>query len=531
MYKFPFLLVFSGLATGMIFLPAGIGPLQPWLVPLCLFPCILLLMLMLRRVHGLNGLKAFIIWVYFIGYGYSLKQVRLDQVRVLPPSGYSYYQGMVRQKAERRQSSWCVETEVIAKGTVKTARWNFKAYLYFPLQADIQNIQPGDRLIFYTRLRPVKSAGGKEEFDYQKYLMFKGISATGFIGGGDFLIEKRKEPPFFLSALREGTAKLIKSQFKPAHASMLQALLMGRRGELESDLKERYQAAGIVHVLALSGLHAGIILLFIRFIFSFCPSVRGSRLFEAILSVLLLWFYALFAGLPASMLRTAIMFSLLAVGRTMNRQYSGINAVFASASFLIIIDPFMLYRLGFQLSHLAVLGILVMYRPLFMLVRTRFWAFRYLWGLSSLSISAQIMVAPLIAYHFGKLPVYFLPANLLAVPLVTLLLLSGLLFLCTTWSELLQDFFAVFLGYLLDALNGIAATVDGLPGNSIFIAKPGIMDIIFIYMLIVLIWDLIFRPGKKMLWLILLLIMGWMISGTIREVNKRIFRYSQEQSL
>lgn len=291
----------------------------------------------------------------------------------------------------------------------------------------------GDRVMARADIQPVQDPMNPNEFNYKIFLERKGIFFQGFVKS-DSLAVIGYEPPHILIGLAMKfrailTNKLslyIKSQ--PAQ-SVMKALLLGNRTELNPELKEQFAVTGVMHVLAVSGLHVGIIYLILLWILGERPDrIKRPRVVMVVV-LPLLWGYSYVTGLSPSVMRAALLFSILLIGKSLNRKTSSINSLAVSAFILLLINPLLLVDVGFQLSYMAVLGIIFVYP-----VIQKWWLpgnkiLLYLWQLMAVSLAAQLFTFPMSMYYFHRFPTYFLLANLLVIPLVTLLIWGGVIML------------------------------------------------------------------------------------------------------
>jgi len=339
-------------------------------------------------------------------------------------------------------------------------------------------------------IKPVPTALNPYGFDYRKYMKYQNVYRRVDLTDISYQIDKSEG--FDLVMLAGKWSEKIKKNFSqsglsPHRLALAYTLLLGDRQELSPEILSDFKTTGTIHILAISGLHIGILLLFLNFIFK--PVKNISRWLALILSLVLLWFYALLTGFSPSVLRAVIMFGFLAVGLELKRKTSVYNSLFAAALFMLIINPNYLYQIGFQMSFLAVLSIVSFYPVLVRLYRFNNkylqWWFELFW----VSLSAQLGVLPLSLYYFHQFPVYFLIANLLVVPLLFLVLFVGfglmILSLFQLKITLLFKLFGYLLQILLVIIHRIAGFEYGLVTNirfsliSLFISILGLMLIYY----------------------------------------------------
>lgn len=238
------------------------------------------------------------------------------------------------------------------------------------------------------------------------------------------------------------------------------AMFLGRADEILPSDRNAYSAAGLSHLLALSGTHVAVITWLISIAF-FPFYIARRRSFAYVASILLLWGYALLTGLSPSVVRSVIMATIYLVARMLERRSVPMNSLCAAAFFILLFRPSDLFAPGFQMSFAAVAGIILFF-PLINQIsrRNHPWLYR-LWSYPALSISATILTSIVAAWHFHTFPLWFLPANLLAIPLVPLIVIGAILLLLFPHWGLLCTLF----DWITSALQWVAQTVSNLPGS------------------------------------------------------------------
>ncbi len=250
----------------------------------------------------------------------------------------------------------------------------------------------------------------------------------------------------------------------------LQAITMGDKTLLDDALKQAFMRTGMSHVLAVSGLHVGILYVFLLRIFFTVKNRRN----KAMLIIFFLWMYAFFVGLPVSVTRAVFMFSLMESGRVFQKDVTIYNAIFISAFFLLIINPRILYDVGFQLSYTAVLSIVFFFPRIRAYFPSGNFVVSKLFDLFSVSLSAQLGTFPFVIYYFHSFPVYFLLGNIFFVPLVMLLVVGGIILIPLSFFPGVADIFLRLIKPLIDIVFVGTQYVSFWPFaqiNNIFISE------------------------------------------------------------
>lgn len=278
------------------------------------------------------------------------------------------------------------------------------------------------------------------------------------------------------------------------------ALLLGQKKSLDKEVSEAYATAGAMHVLAVSGLHVGIIYgFFFLFVKPYRLSVRKRVLYLSGL-ILLIWSYAMLTGMSPSVMRAATMFSLMAMAQMKSRSPSIFNAIALSALILLVFDPFLIYAVGFQLSYAALLGILIIQPLLVRLWLPKNRVLEYAWQISTVGIAAQLATFPISVYYFNVFPVYFIISNLVAIPGAFLIMSFGVPFMLLSKIPILGEGLAWMSEKLIILVNTLIFWVQDLPFSRI----SGIyvsLNFVWLYTFVLgAILMLILYPNKKLLY-------------------------------
>lgn len=352
-----------------------------------------------------------------------------------------------------------------------------KAILYLKQDSAAACLKNGDELLVSTRISPPANQKNFDEFDYARYLMRRGISGTGYVAAGKWITLRSVQTNGVIhlrlrclaDSYREKVIALYRQLgFTGDELAVLSALTIGDKTELSESVRESYSIVGASHILALSGLHIGLLYAFLFFILR--PVARKGRTGRCVRSVsllVLLWAFAFFTGLSPSVVRSVTMFSILALADIFGRQPFSLNTLAATAWFMLLCDPAGLFDVGFQLSFLAVASILLIQRPVYRLFTVRNRVGKSVWGLMSVSIAAQIGTAPLVMFYFSRFSVHFLLTNLLVIPLITIILYAAIFMLLLTPFSWLQIWVAVGVRKLLEGLNLFVRWVEQLPCSSV----------------------------------------------------------------
>ena len=331
----------------------------------------------------------------------------------------------------------------------------------------IDSLKAGDGLVFagtWTGLRPPQNPGA---FDYASFLQNRGISGTFFAGSRAAPAAALNGHGLWYSAARwrqRGLDRMRAAHLNPELRPMAEALVLGYKRDLDAGLMDRFSMTGVIHVLAVSGLHVGLVLLGVQFVLGLVPWPKTLRWIPVVAAVAVVWAYALLTGLSPSVTRAATMFSFLAIGRSLSRHIPSLHGLWASAFVLLLIKPGLLFEVGFQLSYAAVAGILML-EPVFsslLIPKKAGFLAKRVGGMTSVTLAAQLATFPLGLFYFGRFPLFFIPANLLVLPLLPFVLGAGfgLVLLPTEWLTWVP--LDRLLNGLLFAVVAVVDFFDGL---------------------------------------------------------------------
>lgn len=358
--------------------------------------------------------------------------------------------------------------EVNVSGTV---------FIYFKKDSTAPVFQPGDELVFARPLQPIQNNGNPGGMNYSRYCLFAGITHQVFLQSEDVVISGYHQPGGLnrlLWQVRNITLSTLRKYIPGSREQgVAEALLIGYRNDMDRELVQAYSNTGAVHVIAISGMHLGLIYVVLLALFKPLPKNNILRWVKPVTIISILWLFTLVAGAAPSILRSAVMFSCLAVGESLGRKTNVFNTLAASACILLCINPFSLWDVGFRLSYAAVLSIVIFMQPLYRLFTIKNRLADYLWKLNAVTISAQVLTLPVIIFHFHQFPNLFLLSNIVAVPLSGIILMGELVLMGISFFPFAATVLGKATGWLIAVLNRFIewcgsfpfAVTDGLPMN------------------------------------------------------------------
>ena len=362
-----------------------------------------------------------------------------------------------------------------------------RVLLYFKRDTISERLKYGQIVAVQTRLNPVENQGNPNEFNYKRYLRFHRISNRGYVKSEGFRILASGHSGIqgLLFKTRRSLINILESAgLRENQLSVASALILGYRAELDKELMSAYAGAGATHVLAVSGLHVGIVYVILNFLLKFMDKKRSTKITKTVLLVFLLFGYAGLTGLSASVFRAATMFSFVAIGKVLKRDTNIFNTLAASAFCLIAYDPMIIMQVGFQLSYAAVIGIVLIQPRLFKLYAFNNRLLDWAWSITCVSIAAQIATFPLGLLYFHQFPNLFLVSNLLVIPAAAIILYIGFsLFVLSFWEPTLK-----LCGFILDriiyGLNWVVVKIESIPYSVLTGIDISTLETLMIYFII-----------------------------------------------
>lgn len=327
-----------------------------------------------------------------------------------------------------------------------------KIILYFKKDSTLRKLQYGSQIIFSKSMQQIKNGGNPGGFDYKQYSLFQGITHQVYLTVNDFEIlsdENKNWFEEFIFNCRKWVVTTLQ-KFIPGEKEqgLAEALLIGYKDDLDKNVVESYTNTGVVHIIAISGMHLALIYGLLVLLTNPLKRKKQLKWMRILLILSSLWLFTLLAGAQASVVRSAVMFTCIALGEALSRRTSIYNTLALSAFLLLAYNPFWLWDVGFQLSYAAVLSIVTFYRPIYTWFYLPNRVLDFLWKTMAISIAAQILTTPISLYHFHQFPVLFLLTNVVAVPISSLVLFLEIAICAFAWVEP----FARFVGQLTELL-------------------------------------------------------------------------------
>lgn len=335
-------------------------------------------------------------------------------------------------------------------------------------------------------------------FNYADYLKKLGVLHQLKLNSRDYFIKKNATITLLglTAAVRHKIISgLVKSNFGTDELGIIQALLLGQRNDISEETYKNYKNAGAVHILAVSGLHIGIVLLLCQFLLKPLERLPRGKIIALLLTVILLWGYAFLAGLSPSVIRAVSMFSFVAYAMYLNRPTSTFNILALSMFFILLTyDPMLLFQVGFQLSYAAVFSIFWLFPKLQHLWNPENMILKKCWQLLSISLAAQIGVLPISLFYFHQFPGLFFISNLLIVPFLGLILGLGFLIIALMLAGILPNSLSVIYNKLIYLMNNV---IEWVAQQESFIFRDIPFDASQLVLSYLLIFTLVYSLTEK----------------------------------
>ena len=351
-----------------------------------------------------------------------------------------------------------------------------------------QPLAVDDVLFTVAQLTPIQKPLNPHQFDYRNYLELKEVYRQVYLDKTDVLVISDTKSTIYGYADQLRTTintKLINAGFKDDTLSIINALLLGQRQNIDKSIYNNYVNAGTIHILAVSGLHVGIILLILNFLFRPLRYVKYGNILRPLLIVILLWSFAVIAGLSPSVTRAVAMFSIISIAMHLKRPTNIYNTLAISAFLILLFKPRFLFEVGFQMSYLAVLGIVSIQPIFYQLLKPKFWLTDKLWQIFTVTLAAQFGVVPISLFYFHQFPGLFFISNLVVIPFLGLILGFGILVIALALMNSLHDVIVYPYSFIIESLNNFISWVAQFEGFLLRDIPFTILQMIVSYMVIV----------------------------------------------
>ncbi|MBL7723897.1 MAG: ComEC family competence protein [Chitinophagaceae bacterium] len=472
--KIPFLKILIPLIAGIVAqwnfqLPANMGW---WIMIIAvLFLCSIFFIPLLNRFHysALSGITVSVIF-FSVGILLALKNDIRNNSKWL---GHYYKESQVliatldEPLVEKTKSFKANATVTYLMEGEKSTSVTGKIIIYFKKDSLRHNLRYGSQILLKKNLQEIKNSGNPGSFDYKRYSLFQGITHQVYLKPGDFEILQGENQTWLKKLIyssREKVLTLLRKNIRgEKELGLAEALLIGYKNDLDQSLVQSYTNTGVVHIIAISGLHLGLIYWLLVQLFKPLRRNKKTNWLAPVLIITGLWAFSLLAGAQPSVLRSALMFSCIVLGESFSRKSSVYNTMAISAFILLCYNPYWLWDVGFQLSYAAVLSIIIFMRPIYNWFYIKNKILDFIWKLNAVTMAAQVLTIPLGIYHFHQFPSSFILTNFLAVPLSSMILIGEILLCIVSFIPSIALFIGKIISWFIWLMNTYVERIEMIP--------------------------------------------------------------------
>ncbi len=423
--------------------------------------------------YRLRWLFGGIMACYLLVAGYALTRAHQASVHKDYFRNYEseadYYVARVFDYPTERENSMKVVLELQSQysDSLPSRQVSGKVMTYFKKTDAAMQLAYGDLVAIPAPVAEVSAPANPGEFDYRDYLMRKGITGQIFLREDDWIdLQTNEANPLYAFSYRFRDillASLNRCGLQGDEFGVAAAILLGYDDDLADEVRKNYVAAGSMHILCVSGMHVGIIFLLASALLSFLNRKKWMKILKQVLLLVLIWFYAMIAGLSPSILRSALMISFVIVGDILQRKGFAINSIAASAFVLLCVNPYNLFEIGFQLSYAAVIGIVVLQRPIYGWICVKNKVLDKIWEITAVALAAQIATIPFTLFYFNQFTSYFWLSNLFMTPISFIVILSGMVLLLVSWIPFVNTLVGYVVWGAVYVMNYLVSLVESMP--------------------------------------------------------------------
>lgn len=365
--------------------------------------------------------------------------------------------------------------------------------LYFKKDSSRPPPVYGSKVAFSKQPDSIKNFITGSSFDYQRYCALKNIHYQVFLKADEYEVLKETEVNALQAALfdvQRWTLGILRANIKGIReCGLAEALLIGYKNNLDRDLLQAYSNTGVVHVVAISGLHLGLIYAMLNM---FCRPLANRKIGKVLQPVIVLsglWMFSFLAGASPSVLRSAVMFSFVVIGNSVSKRSSLLNNLAASAFVLLCYDPYWLWDLGFILSYGALLSISIFMKPIYSLYVTENKLLDGIWKMNAVTLSAQVITMPVLIYYFGQFPTLFLFTNFVAIPLSGIILIGEIVLCAVYFVKPVATFCGRIVESLIRLMNAVVEYFNSFSFSTISGLEISMVQLVLLYVIILFIAD------------------------------------------
>lgn len=425
--------------------------------------------------------------------------IRNDKTWFANAKAEAFVARVVNTPAEK-EKTWKLEVEILRtmQGNAVNASEG-KAFVYVYKDEPALSIHQGDTIILPDKWQMIKRSGNPFEFDYAAYCNRNNIYHQQFLAANEIVQHAKTNPDDLplIQRMHNWSVAAIARYIKDAKVlGLMQAMLVGEEANMDADLRQAYSETGIIHIVAISGSHISFFFLLITFLLRWIKHKKWQWV-KYIAAIPLVWVYVMMSGAPPSAVRAALMFSILGIGFAFDKSSHSLNHLLATAFILLCAEPMWLYAIGFQLSFVAVLSLIIFYRSIYKLYVPTNIVLRTLWQVIAASIAAELLVAPLVVYYFHLFPLQFIVANVVAYLFMGIALIGGVLLVAVSAVPAIAILLARAIEWVVTVFNNLVYWLQNVnPSPFSFLQIDGV-ELLFLYGVIAGIGYYLLQKNKR----------------------------------
>jgi competence protein ComEC len=340
-----------------------------------------------------------------------------------------------------------------------------KSILYIQKNEQVPRLQIGQHLLIKNNFSAIHMPQNPGTFDYKRYCNLNNIYTSAYLKNNDWQTTNRIKNSFTLycNKLNASLRNTLHTYIQDTTASgVAEALLIGYRNNIDNDLWQAYSNAGIAHIIAISGMHMAMVYGSILWLLAEIPYFKKRKKTNTMIAIVSMWLFAFVIGMPASVIRAAVMLSTVGFAKVFMKSYLPVNNLAGAAFILLCIQPTWLFDVGFQLSFLAVLSLILFQRPINNALFFEATWKRSMWKLTSTTLAAQVLTLPVCIYYFHQFPLLFLLTNLIAIPLSTIILYAEIVLIAVQKIPIIASGLGIIITKLIGFLNFFILKINEL---------------------------------------------------------------------
>lgn len=418
------------------------------------------------------------------------------------PEQNNYYIGQVEKQLNEGEDWSTNLIKLLKYSTDKGTAWNkTREKIVLITENDGLTVQEKDIILFNTKLKQIERNHNPGEFNAKMYWISKGVRYQGFGTKDQLTILQEGELSWFTKSLnrsRDYSTALLNQYVGSKDAPLIRAILLGDKSDLDITTKQIFTNTGAMHMLAVSGMHVGLIVVLLLGIFKWLFAFRVKRI-ALVLTILILWYYAFLTGFSASVVRAVVMFTILILSQFLKRGYHPLNSLAIAGFFILIYDPLSFFDIGFQLSFLAMVGIFTVFPLIEHAFTFKNKILQTAWQGTAIGLAAQVFTTPISIYYFHQFPNYFILTNFGVMLFSGIMLGLAIGLLIVGKIPFISIPVGWFLALCCTCLVGYIAFIEQIPGavaigfspSWIWVALAYIVALLFLKLLETRKWALI----------------------------------------